>query len=150
MTASPGTGFSDGRSFSLIGYRHSHAQVILRGFPPFDDLVVENGEGTVLDVCFNGVQRVACGRDIGPLHLRIASADERSALEERIGPLRWGEVFLLEPDSVESYVVAGKARWAEFLVPVPFTLPSPLDADNKEEAAAYPPVGGTVHLLPAS
>ncbi|MCJ0871656.1 hypothetical protein [Streptomyces sp. AP-93] len=138
-------GFFDDRSFSLIDYRHSHTQVILRGFPPFDDAVVESGEGEVLDLQFVGVERISCGKDIGPLHLRAADAAERATLESRIGPIGDAWVFLLEPDSIESYIIAGRVAWAEFVIPIPFTLRSPIDPDNREEADTYQPVGGVVH-----
>lgn len=138
-------GFFDTRSFSLIDYRHSHAHAVLRGFPPFDDSVVESGEGVILDLCFIGVQRISCWKDIGPVHLRDADAEERATLESRVGPIGRKRVFLIEPDSIESYIIAGRVVWAEFLLPSPFTLPSPLDTLNREEAATYQPVGGIVH-----
>ncbi|QIQ05041.1 hypothetical protein [Streptomyces liangshanensis] len=145
MAVSSELGFFDGRSFSLFDYRHGHAQVVVRGFPPFGDAVVESGEGVVLDLCFLGVQRISCWKDIGPVHLRVADTAERATLESRIGPVRRREVFLLEPGSIESYVIAGRVVWAEFLIPSPFTLPSPLDSQNREEAATYRPVGGFKH-----
>ncbi|MET9480614.1 hypothetical protein [Streptomyces sp. NPDC006638] len=142
MTAPSELGFFDGRSFSLIDYRHGHTQVVLRGFPPFDDAVVESGEGVVLDLRFLGVQRISCWKDIGPVHLRVAEVAERAIVESRIGPIGRREVFLLAPDSIESYIIAGRVVWAEFLIPSPFTLPSPLDSQNREEAETYQPVGG--------
>ncbi|MFE7332668.1 hypothetical protein ACFU8W_49175 [Streptomyces sp. NPDC057565] len=138
-------GFFDDRSFSLIDYRHGHAHAVLRGFPPFDDFVVESGEGVVLDLYFAGVQRISCWKDIGPVHLRAADTAERATLESRIGSIGRKWVFLIEPDSIESYVIAGRVVWAEFLLPSPFTLPSPLDSLNWEEADTYQPVGGVVH-----
>ncbi|MEU2432449.1 hypothetical protein ABZ611_23615 [Streptomyces sp. NPDC007861] len=138
-------GFSDDRSFSLIDYRHSHSHAVLRGFPPFDDLVVERGEGKVLDLYFVGVQRISCWKDIGPVHLRAADAAERATLESRIGPIGKKRIFLIEPDSIESYVIAGRVLWAEFVLPSPFTLPSPLVSSNREEAETYQPVDGVVH-----
>ncbi|WP_327304426.1 hypothetical protein OG730_13245 [Streptomyces sp. NBC_01298] len=138
-------GFFDDRSFSLIDYGHGHTYAILRGFPPFDDFVVESGEGVVLDLYFINVQRISCWKDIGPLHLRAADDAERATLESRIGPIGKKWVFLLEPDSIESYIIAGGVEWAEFVLPVPFTLPTPLDSRNREEADTYQPVGGAVH-----
>ncbi|GAA5015293.1 hypothetical protein [Kitasatospora paranensis] len=135
----------DTRSFSLIDYRHSHAHAVLRGFPPFDDITVERGEGVVLDLRFVGLQRISCWKDIGTLHLRIADAGERSSLERRIGTFRRHQAYLLEPDSIESYVIAGAVHWAEFLLPTPFTHPSPLDPSNRAEVELYRPIGGVVH-----
>ncbi|MGI5398459.1 hypothetical protein ACQEVG_03170 [Streptomyces sp. CA-135486] len=136
-------GFTDRRSFSLIDYRHGHTHAILRGFPELDPEPEDDFDGTVLDVYFAGVDRISCWKDMGPLHLRIADEAERSVLEGRIGPIEEDtSVFLLEPGSIESYVIAGKVYWAEFRLR--FNTPSPLDTANTEEAEEYPPLGGAV------
>ncbi|MFD5872477.1 hypothetical protein [Streptomyces sp. NPDC060322] len=145
MPVSSEMGFLDERSFSLIEYRHSHAHAVLRGFPPFDDPVMESGEGVVLDLYFVGVRRISCSKDIGPVHLRAAGTEERATLESRIGLVGRKWIFLLEPDSIESYVVAGRVMWAEFLIPSPFTLPSPLGGLDREVADTYRPVNDVVH-----
>ncbi|MBC9715837.1 hypothetical protein H9Y04_25175 [Streptomyces sp. TRM66268-LWL] len=120
-----------------------------RGFPAFDDSVAESGEGTVLDLRFVGLQRISCWKDIGKFHLRTASPAERATLESRIGPIGMKWVFLVEGDSLESYFIAGRLLWAEFVLPSPFTAPNPLDPLNKQEARLYQPVGDVVHSTAA-
>lgn len=61
--------------------------------------------------------------------------------------MKW--VFLVEDDSLESYFIAGRLLWAEFVLPSPFTAPSPLDPLNKQEARLYQPVGDVVHSTAA-
>ncbi|WP_326650385.1 hypothetical protein [Streptomyces sp. NBC_01750] len=130
-------GFLDRRSFSLIDYRHGHTHAILRGFPELGPESDDGFEGTVLEVYFAGVDRISCWKDMGALHLRVAHDEERLVLEGRVGPIEEdSSVFLLEPGSIESYVIAGRVYWAEFRLP--FNALSPLDTRNKEEAGEYP------------
>lgn len=68
-----------------------------------------------------------------------------SDLHGEIGPIGNTWVFLLEPDSIESSIIAGRVAWAEFVLPSPFTLPTPLDRSNREEADTYQPAGGVTH-----
>lgn len=140
MQTQEGIDLFDDRSFSLIDYRHGHSFVVLRGFPEFDD---EGADGVVLDFYFAGVQRVSCWTDVGPVHIRVADTAERAFLEERIGSIR-ENVFLLEPGSLESYVIAGRAIWAEFRIPPPFNVGSPLDPGNEQAVRDYFPLGGVV------
>jgi hypothetical protein len=148
MTDVPGElGFVDRRSFSLIDYRHGHTHAILRGFPEPDDEAEHGLEGPVLEVYFAGVQRISCWKDFCPLHIRLASGEERRILQGRLGPIDDDtSVFLLELDSIESYVIAGKVYWAEFRLP--FNAPSPLDTRNTESVREYRPLGDQVHSAP--
>ena len=146
----------DRRPFGLYDYRHGHNYVLIRGFPDEDwdddedDASPEDGApgfgGTgrrmdVLDIAFLRIERVACRRSFSDLHLRYASASEMTLLEARLG--KWqptSKVYLLEPDTLESYVIAPVVLVATFAIAG--GAPSPLVADDPEYVAGHPPIGG--------
>src|SRR5215470_13664426 len=100
--------------FGLYGFRHGHSYVHLRGFPDPEEAPDRQ---TTVDLVFSSVWRVACRRDFSPLNLRLATADERDEMERRVGPIpRLKKVFLLEPDSMESYVIAADLAVGEFAI----------------------------------
>lgn len=105
--------FHDSRQFALYDYRHGHSYLLIRGFP-----WQRGGHfGPVVDLAFRWVVRVACRRDFSPLALRYATDAESAALQERIGRLKPRQkVYLLEPGTVESYVVAGELVVAEYSI----------------------------------
>ncbi|MFE6869548.1 hypothetical protein ACFVFS_23710 [Kitasatospora sp. NPDC057692] len=132
---------TDRRQFSLVDYRHGHTHAVIRGFPPMDD--DEGPSHRVLDLFFAGVERISCWKDMGPVQVRRADDSERADLERRIGAIgTGGEVFFLEPDSVESYVVAMRLYWAEF--DLPYGAVSPFASGDPEYREANPAVGGVV------
>lgn len=130
-------GFRDDRHFSLFAYRPQHSYAVVRGFPYFGDIEEGDGEGIVRDLFFTGVWRIACWKDIGPVHLRKPTQAEADILTSRLGEVRHGlGIFLLEPDSIESYVIAHGVSWADYEIMLgedsPLTAPpgdrtSPVD-----------------------
>jgi hypothetical protein len=140
MVERGGAELRDGRTFGLFDLRHGHSYLILRGFPSDD----EHGEavtfGTVLDVWFDFFWRIACRKDFSPLHLREATPEQADEVERLVGPWpRRRRLFLLEEDSIESYVIAAGVEWAEFLLGG--GAPSPLVSEDQDYRAAHPPQG---------
>jgi hypothetical protein len=134
---------SDDREYCLVEYRHGHGYALLRGFPAVDDDREGGAAVTVMDVFFAGVERISCWKDVGPLRLRRADAVERDLLVGRVGRIRAGSsVFLLESGSLESYVIASRVYWAEFVIP--FGAASPLVVEDPEYRASHQPVDGVV------
>jgi hypothetical protein len=140
--------FFDQREFSLVDYRHGHGYAVIRGFPvESEDNADSVMELPVLDICFSGIERISCWKDIGPIHFRRAAQGERDLLAQRIGKIRRDSpVFLLEDGSVESHVICSRAFWAEYKLP--FGCQSPLVTDDEEYRATYPPVGDVVRYSP--
>ncbi|MDI1462733.1 hypothetical protein QEZ54_17295 [Catellatospora sp. KI3] len=104
----------DHRRFSLLFYAYGHTQVLVRGYPSNGG----DGDGPelepALDLLFSNVWRVSCWKEWTSLALRTATAEERAALERRIGEIRsTRKVFLLSEDSIENYIIAGSVAWAE-------------------------------------
>jgi hypothetical protein len=139
-------GFTDPRYFSLIGYQPGHAYALFRGFPPSEEIEDSQGnqEFRMLDICFAGVDRISCWLGVGPIHLRHPSDEEQAALDKRIRPSRYSNVYLLKPDSIEEHVIAHRVYWAEY--DLTLTAPSPLvgDEDYQQERS---PVGGPVQFV---
>jgi hypothetical protein len=133
--------FRDYREFALYDYRHGHSFVLVRGFPEQASTDSSATLGPTLDLVFGLVTRVSCARDFSPLLLRYASADESTVIERRVGPLRsHRRVYLLEPDTMESYIVASELTAAEFLIGG--GAESPLTSINRDYVAANPPRTG--------
>ena len=128
------------RTFGLYGFRHGHSYAHLRGFP--DDLDAEGrpvDHHTTVDLVFSYVWRVACRLNFTPLNLRYTTTDERQALQQRIGPIpRLKKVYLLEPSSIESYVIASELVVAEFAIGG--GADCPLTAENPDYSALHPPL----------
>jgi hypothetical protein len=142
----------DSRPFGLFDYRHGHNYVLIRGFPDEadeddDDPTGSAGDVTtptlrsgVLDLVFLRIERIACRRSFSHLWLRYATPADQAVLESRLG--RWrptSKVYLLEPDSIESYVVAPQLLAAEF--DIAGGAPSPLVSEDEDYIAAHPPKG---------
>lgn len=147
MTQVRGTlGFTDSRSFGLIGYRSGHSYALFRGFPSYAE--VEESESDqrfrVMDLCFVDLDRISCWRTVGSIHLRHPTDVEQAAVEARIGPVRHANVYLLRPDSIEDYVIAGAVHWAEY--DLSLTAPSPLVTEDDGFRKAHPPIGGPVQF----
>jgi hypothetical protein len=127
----------DGRTFGLFAYRHGHSYALIRGFPE----IASNGTGDigpVLDLCFELVWRVSCWKNFSPLELRYATRSERDLIQQRIGPLRpLQRLYLLEPGTVESYVVASRLILAEYRIGGGAV--SPLVSDDPDYIAAHRP-----------
>lgn len=99
----------------------------------------------MLDVHFTSAERVSVWNELGPIDLRVASAAERAAIEDRIGELAsWLAVFLLTADSIENYVIAGRVYWAEY--ELASRAPSPLASQDHEYRESNPPLNGVVHF----
>ncbi|MEV7778314.1 hypothetical protein [Kitasatospora sp. NPDC088351] len=134
---------TDRRQFSLVDYRHGHTCAVIRGFPELDDDTPGGSPVRVLDLFFAGVERISCWKDMGPIHVRRADDRERADLEHRIGEIGpSGDVFLLEPGSVESYVIAMRLYWAEF--DLPYGAVSPLASGDPEYRLSHPAVDGVI------
>src|SRR4051812_16709229 len=130
----------DRREFGLYESRHGHGYVLIRGFPwrPEDEV---GTVGPVLDLLFESVSRVSCWRDFSPLLLRYAVPSERESIQLRVGELRSRQrIYLLEPDTIESYVIASRLTVAEF--DVGGGAISPLVSDDRNYVARNPPVSG--------
>ncbi|MDG4838740.1 hypothetical protein O7631_19685 [Micromonospora sp. WMMD967] len=141
-------GFTDPRSFSLIGYRHGgHGYALFRGFPSLAE--IEDGhsdsEFRVLDICFRNIERISCWAGGGPIHLRHPTDEEKDAIQARIGPTRNTNIYLLKPDSIEDYVVASAVYWAEYHLAL--TAPSPLVAEDKEGRDTHSPIERPVQFV---
>jgi hypothetical protein len=108
--------FRDDRQFSLFDYRHGHSYALLRGFPA--DIHEGGGDvGPVLDLLFRPLVRIACWKGFSPMVLRYATAGESEDIQGRIGQLRpRHKIYLLEPDTIESYVIASELVVAEYLI----------------------------------
>ncbi|MEU8179563.1 hypothetical protein AB0B85_30765 [Micromonospora sp. NPDC049044] len=102
-----------------------HSTLHLRGIIGDQE---EDDELRVLDVVFRDVSRICVPDVCRQFALRVASAEQQAAEEERVG-VRWpyGKMFLLHHDRSTDYVVAGRVYWAE--VGVPPAAPSPLLAE---------------------
>ena len=138
----------DSRVFSLFEYEVGRTQVVLRGYPPVEEYE-DLPPGTpmrVLDICFVGVERISCWIGLRAVQLRVADDSEL----ERLRPQLQGRnlfdcsVFLLEPGTVEEYVVAGRAYWAEY--DLRFGDPSPLTSFDSQYREQHPPVDDTVYF----
>jgi hypothetical protein len=147
MTAARhGAELRDRRMFGLFDLRHGHSFVLLRGFPADDEFGEPVQFGMVLDGFFAGVRRIACWKDFSPLHLREATPEHADEVVRRIGPMPFGgRLFLLEEDSLESYVIAHAVEWAEFLIGG--GAPSPLVSEDEDYRAAHPAQGEQGRLL---
>ncbi|MEV0430859.1 hypothetical protein [Micromonospora sp. NPDC050495] len=143
----------DDRHFYLIKFEPGHSSALIRGIPdPSEnmDLDEEGDEtpddehpGPVLDVFFAGVSRVCCWKDFPGAHLRQSSEAERAEIERRIGALRSSErVFLLEADSMESYVIAMRVYWGEFDIDPQAS--SPLVSEDRNYRRICRPLTGAV------
>jgi hypothetical protein len=108
--------FRDDRQFGLFSYQHGHSFALIRGFPTDPDS--EGGEpGPLVDLLFRPVVRVACWKSFSPIAVRYATAEESSEIQRRIGPLRpRHKIYLLEPDTIESYIIASELLMAEYLI----------------------------------
>jgi hypothetical protein len=141
-------GFTDPRSFSLIDYRHGgHGYALFRGFPSSAEIDDSYGDSEfrMLDICFMSIERISCWSSVGPVHLRHATNHEQAAIEARIGPARNANVYLLKPNSIEDYVIAGAVYWAEY--DLALTSPSPLVTEDEELRETHPPVGGPMQVV---
>jgi len=139
-------GFTDNRHFSLIDYGDDPPYALLRGFPSTEEIEASEGYPTfrMLDVCFSGVTRIACWCSLGPIHLRHPTDAERAALEERVGRIRYDNVYLLKPDSIDHHIIATRVHWAEY--DLHLGDPSPLVSEDPEYREAHPPIGGPVQF----
>ncbi|MFI6270232.1 hypothetical protein [Micromonospora zamorensis] len=141
-------GFTDPRSFSLIGYRYGgHGYALFRGFPSSVEIEDSYGDSEfrLLDICFMNIERISCWSGVGPIHLRHPTDDEQAAIQARIGPARNTNVYLLKPNSIEDYVVASAVYWAEYRLAL--TSPSPLVTEDKEIRETHSPIGGPVQFV---
>ncbi|MEU4473409.1 hypothetical protein [Micromonospora sp. NPDC023888] len=108
-----------------------HSRLHLRG-------LIGDQEGDdelrVLDLVFHDVSRICVPDVCRRFALRLASAEQKAAEEERLGT-RWpyGTMFLLDRDRTTDYVVAGRVYWAE--VGVSPADPSPLLREHGDTAA---------------
>jgi hypothetical protein len=139
-------GFTDSRSFSLIGFKSGHTSALFRGFPSSEEIEDSHGdqEFRMLDICFAGLVRISCWCMVGPIHLRHPTAAERAALDARLRPDPYSNVYLLKPDSIEEHVIASRVYWAEY--DLALNAPSPLASADKDYQQAHPPVGGPVQF----
>ncbi|MDP9794716.1 hypothetical protein J2S43_003228 [Catenuloplanes nepalensis] len=138
-------GFTDGRVFHLIGWRHGHGYALLRGMPgPHEYDEDPEAVPRVIDFLFAGARRISCWRDFSYFEIRRPTAEEQAELLRRIGPLQVDDtIYLLQSDTVETHVVADRVYWAEFDIDA--RAESPLVSEDKDYRAAHPPVGGVVH-----
>jgi hypothetical protein len=127
------------RTFGLYGLRHGHSYAHLRGFPDNYDDEGAVDRHTTVELVFSLVWRVSCGLNFTPLNLRYANTAERQALQRRIGPIPpLKKVYLLEPDSMESYVIASELVIAEFAIGG--GADCPLTTEDPAYSALHPPV----------
>jgi hypothetical protein len=138
-------GFTDPRDFMLIGYQPGRGYALFRGLPS-DEIVANRDRDTfrVLDIYFAGVSRISCWLGVGPIHLRHPTADEQAALDARIRPTPYSNVYLLKPDSIEEHVIASAVYWAEY--DLALMAPSPLTSGEIDYEEAHPPIGGSVQF----
>ncbi|MFB7980174.1 hypothetical protein [Streptomyces vinaceus] len=135
----------DDREFSLVDYRHGHAHAVVRGFPEPDDDAPGGAPVRVLDLLFAGVERISCGKDVGPVRVRRAADGERQALAARIGRIRADDsVFFLKAGSTEDYIIASRLYWAEF--DLPHGSMSPLASEDSDYRRDHPAVDDTVRF----
>ncbi|MFD1149293.1 hypothetical protein [Saccharothrix hoggarensis] len=143
---SPGVA-DDSRLFSLVEYAFGHTHVVLRGYPPVEEYE-DLPSGTpvrVLDISFVNVKRISCWTDLDAVDLRVADDTALERLRPQLGGRNlYGSVFLLAPGTVEEYIVAGRAYWAEY--DLVFGDPSPLTSYDARYREQHPPVDGIVHF----
>ncbi|MFI5839645.1 hypothetical protein ACIA8K_08000 [Catenuloplanes sp. NPDC051500] len=138
--------FADERHFHLIDYRLGHSYAVVRGMPePDEDDVDGDVPPRVIDFFFAGASRISLWKDFVDFHIRRPTDEERSVLEDRIGPLREDDgVYLLEAGTIETHIVASRVFWAEF--DLHGGAPSPLAVEDPDYRAAHPPVGGVIRF----
>ncbi|WP_157767825.1 hypothetical protein [Actinosynnema pretiosum] len=79
-------------------------------------------------------------------HSRRPSGDEHATLVERVGPVCADEFFLLERDSLESYVLCTRLKWARFNLPA-YDAVSPPASPNHEYREKHRPVDDTIRYV---
>jgi hypothetical protein len=136
--------FHDDRQFALFGYQHGHSYALIRGFP-----ADSNGEGSepgpLVDLLFRPVVRVACWKGFSPIALRYATTDESDEIQRRIGKLKpRSNIYLLESETIESYVIASEVLVAEYSIGG--GAESPLVSADPEYVAANPARNGPLRL----
>ena len=129
----------------MIDYGYGHTHVLLRGVADPDEGDDPGVELRVADFLFINVARISCWRDFVRFSLRRPTDSDRAVLNDRLPGMRPDDaIFLLEADSIESYIIAGRVYWAEF--DIGHGGESPLTSEDPEYREANPPVRGVVNF----